>query len=59
MSLYLDYNSTTPIDKRVLDVMIDVYQNHIGNADSRPIENCGFVGERHNLVNILAQSVPE
>lgn len=35
MSLYLDYNSTTPIDKRVLDVMIDVYQNHIGNADSR------------------------
>lgn len=35
MSLYLDYNSTNPIDKRVLDVMIDVYQNHIGNADSR------------------------
>ena len=35
MSLYLDYNSTTPIDKRVLEVMIDVYQNHIGNADSR------------------------
>lgn len=35
MSLYLDYNSTIPIDKRVLDVMIDVYQNHIGNADSR------------------------
>lgn len=35
MSLYLDYNSTTPIDKRVLDVMIDVYQNHFGNADSR------------------------
>ena len=35
MSLYLDYNSTTPIDKRVLDVMIDVYQNHSGNADSR------------------------
>lgn len=35
MSLYLDYNSTTPIDNRVLDVMIDVYRNHIGNADSR------------------------
>ena len=35
MSVYLDYNSTTPIDDRVLDVMIDIYKNHIGNADSR------------------------
>ncbi|MCH4014736.1 MAG: aminotransferase class V-fold PLP-dependent enzyme [Solobacterium sp.] len=35
MSVYLDYNATTPIDPRVLDVMIDVYRNHPGNADSR------------------------
>lgn len=35
MSVYLDYNASTPIDKRVLDCMIDVYRNHIGNADSR------------------------
>lgn len=35
MSVYLDYNATTPIDPRVLDAMIDAYQNIPGNADSR------------------------
>lgn len=35
MSIYLDYNASAPIDERVLDYMIDVYRNHIGNADSR------------------------
>ena len=35
MAVYLDYNATTPIDERVLEVMIDVYRNHYGNADSR------------------------
>ncbi|MDY5579540.1 cysteine desulfurase family protein [Porcincola intestinalis] len=35
MSVYLDYNATTPIDPRVLDVMIEVYRNGPGNADSR------------------------
>ena len=35
MSVYLDYNATTPIDPRVLDIMIDVYRNTPGNADSR------------------------
>lgn len=35
MSIYLDYNSSAPIDSRVLDFMIDVYRNAIGNADSR------------------------
>ena len=35
MSIYLDYNASAPIDERVLDVMIDVYRNSIGNADSR------------------------
>ena len=35
MSLYLDYNASAPIDERVLDTMVDVYRNHIGNADSR------------------------
>ena len=35
MSIYLDYNATTPIDPRVLDAMIDAYQNTPGNADSR------------------------
>lgn len=35
MSIYLDYNATTPINEDVLSVMIDVYRNHYGNADSR------------------------
>ena len=35
MSLYLDYNASAPIDPRVLCTMMDIYKNHIGNADSR------------------------
>lgn len=35
MSIYLDYNASAPIDERVLDEMINVYKNVIGNADSR------------------------
>lgn len=35
MSVYLDYNATTPIDERVLDYMMQVYRNDPGNADSR------------------------
>lgn len=35
MGIYLDYNASAPIDFRVLDVMVDVYKNAIGNADSR------------------------
>ena len=35
MSVYLDYNASAPLDGRVLDCMIDVYRNHVGNADSR------------------------
>lgn len=35
MSIYLDYNASAPIDERVLDVMVDVYKNVIGNPDSR------------------------
>ena len=35
MNIYLDYNSSSPIDARVLECMLDVYKNVIGNADSR------------------------
>lgn len=35
MGVYLDYNASAPIDERVLDKMIYVYKNVIGNADSR------------------------
>lgn len=35
MSVYLDYNASAPIDDRVVDFMMDIYKNNIGNADSR------------------------
>ena len=35
MGVYLDYNASAPIEKEVLDKMFDVYQNTIGNPDSR------------------------
>lgn len=35
MSVYLDYNASAPVDNRVVDYMMDIYKNNIGNADSR------------------------
>lgn len=35
MNIYLDYNASAPIDSEVLKTMINIYRNHIGNADSR------------------------
>lgn len=35
MAVYLDYCASTPLDPRVLDAMINIYQNTPGNADSR------------------------
>lgn len=35
MAVYLDYCASTPLDPRVLEVMVDVYKNAPGNADSR------------------------
>lgn len=46
MGTYFDYNASTPIDERVLDVMIDVYRNAYGNADNK---NHSF-GERASSV---------
>ena len=34
MVLYLDYNSTTPVDPRVLDVMMPVFSDMFGNPSS-------------------------
>lgn len=35
MSVYLDYNASAPIKEDVLECMVEVYRNAIGNADSR------------------------
>ena len=35
MEIYLDNNSSTPIDERVLAIMENVYLHSYGNADSR------------------------
>src|SRR5580658_91102 len=34
MSVYLDYNSTTPVDRRVLDAMLPYFAATFGNASS-------------------------
>lgn len=38
MGIYLDYNASSPIDNRVLEVMIDMYRHTYGNSDSRTHE---------------------
>ena len=35
MSIYLDWNASAPIASDVVETMMEVYQNQIGNADSR------------------------
>jgi cysteine desulfurase len=35
LTLYLDYNATTPVHPEVLEEMITVYKEHFGNAGSR------------------------
>lgn len=35
MTVYLDFNASTPIDPRIIDEMGTIYKEYFGNADSR------------------------
>jgi len=35
MSIYLDYNASTPLDSRILETMIETYRDFYGNTESR------------------------
>ncbi len=56
MSVYLDYNASTPIDGRVLNVMNDVYKNNYGNADSRTHD---FGDNARKIIEHSRQSVAD
>lgn len=56
MSVYLDYNASTPIDERVLNMMIEVYKNSYGNADSRTHD---YGDNARKIVEFARQNVAE
>jgi len=62
--IYLDYNATTPIDKRVLDTMMPYLTEHFGNAASRS-HAYGWKAEeavsaaRQQIADLLGCSVKE
>ena len=62
--VYLDYNASAPIDSRVLNVMIDVYKNTYGNADSRThdygeLARKVVAGGRKHVADLLGVSSDE
>ncbi len=63
--IYLDYNATTPVDKRVLEVILPYFTEKFGNASSRThtfgwIANDAVKTAREQvagLINCLAQEI--
>ena len=54
MAVYMDYNASSPIDRRVLDYMNEIYLNNYGNADSR---THNFGDNARNIVEEARQSI--
>lgn len=55
--IYLDYHSTTPCDKRVVDVMLPYFTEHFGNPSS--VHDVGLIAKdavedaRHKVAKII------